>query len=1109
MKRKLLSKLLAIAMVLTLLPAGVFATDATAANDVGPDPTPTVEYVAQIGENKYTTLADALSEWAANGGTLKLLQNGALTAKVTLQKECTLDLNGKTLSTNVSQALYVNGGTLTIVDSSEDNSGVYESTNSGQIYIYSGSVTLNNGTVKGAGGTANGVVNVRRFNSSFTMNGGAVECTGTMTKDILDTTKGYAIVGLGTKKSNPNQVTINGGKVTSVGDAIYTKENAVRYTIGGNAQVGRITIVATSSGYPTHLAFTGNALIDGLTVTGKYLGSFTAENTVRFKTDVSDALVTTSYGCFAAEDGTYKVDQLTEENAVAAVIDNSSNVTYYGTLTGAAKNVGAGETVKLLKDCTSAYPVKVNNAAYGMTLDLNGHNITNTNTASTAKALDLGFGGQNTYAPVKITNSGDATATISAATPVVATASQGEMEVVIGENVTLNSTVDQRQMKLEGSAYVDVSGKTDAEIEALGDLWKTTDNKLFGDLSYAARFANGDVTLVKDYTGSSGLTARNTCVVDFNGHTYNVQSNADYVLDIDNGNVSVALKNGTLTSSTEHTGIITNGTDSDINLTLQNFNLSVPNGRGIYFPSSGSVTIENSVINAKHFGVQVCAGSLTVSGDKTAITATGAPQEKIEDDGPIDDGAAVSIVNRTGYKGLVKVQILGGAFAASNASKAVKAYSFNNTNKTEDAWNNAADTVSITGGTFTSDPTAYLAENRYVIKSDETGYKYTVTDTKPAEAPVFVQENTDAKHGDSVSEDIKNQMTTEVLGKTEVNGVADAVNEDALLKNVNIDVKSEDVTKVDVEVKVNVQLTGGNLSDTAKDKTLTFTAEPIATIKVNNVEKATNVKVPNSMLNGQPITVKLPLPTGFEPKQIKHTSENYGVEYFIKNDVTDVNKSGAKEFEVVDGCAVFTITHFSTFELSGDVTYVAPVYTSAPITKKDVKFDDVDVNAYYAPAVKWAVENKITAGKTDKLFAPDDTCTRGEMITFLWNAAGKPAAKNTTNPFTDVNAGAFYYDAVLWAVSNGITSGTTDTTFSPDNTVSRAQVVAFLYNYANKPAAANSTFSDVAADAYYAPAVGWAAAQKITSGTGNNTFSPENDCTRAQIVTFLYNDLAK
>ena len=1111
MKQKLLSKLLAIAMVLTLLPAGVFAADTTVANDVGSDPTPTVEYVAQIGENKYTTLDEALSEWAANGGTLKLLQDGELTDKVTVKNTGTLDLNGKTLRTGVSQALYVDGGTLTIEDSSEDKSGVYESSNSRQIYINAGNVTLNSGTVKGAGGTAYGVVNVRRFNSSFTMNGGAVECTGTMTKDVLDTTKGYAIVGLGTKRSNPNQITINGGKVTSVGDAIYTKEGAVHYTIDGNAQVGCITIVATSSGYPTHLTFTGNAQIDGLTVTGKYLGSFTAENTVRFKSDISDALATTSYGCFAAEDGTYKVDQLTEENAVAAVIDNSNKVTYYGTLTGAAKNVGAGETVKLLKDCTSAYPVKVNDAAYGMTLDLNGHNITNTNTQSTTNALDLGFGSQNTYAPVKITNSGDTAATISAAIPVVATARQGAMAVEIEKNVILKSTVGQRQMKLEGSAYVDVSGKSDAEIEALGDLWKTADNKLFGNLSSAAKFSTGgNVTLVKDYTGSSDLTARNTCVVDFNGHTYNDQSKTDYVLAIDNG-VSVTLKNGTLTSGTEHTGIITNGTDSDINLTLQDFTLSVPNGRGIYFPSSGSVTIENSVINAKHFGVQVCAGSLTVSGDKTAITATGAPQDKVENDGPIDDGAAVSIVNRAGYKDLGKVQILGGAFAASNASKAVKAYSFNNKNKTEDAWDNVKDTVSISGGYFTSNPNAYKVEGKFVVTSDKDGYSCMISDNAPAKAEVFVDDTTAVTK--LTNENLTDADKTAIQKKTKVDGVAEAVagSKDTIVEKAGVDASKVDATKlIEVEVAVDVAV-----SDVQKNEegtavsSITFTAKPTATVKVDGTAKDTKVPVTNDMLNNNPITVKLPLPADFVPKQIKHTSENYGVEYFINKDVTDVNKSGAKGFEVVDGCAVFTITHFSTFELSGDVTYVAPVYTSAPITKKDVKFDDVDVNAYYAPAVKWAVENKITAGKTDKLFAPDDTCTRGEMITFLWNAAGKPAAKNTTNPFTDVNAGAFYYDAVLWAVENGITSGTTDTTFSPDNTVNRAQVVAFLYNYANKPAAANSTFSDVAADAYYAPAVGWAAAQKITSGTGNNTFSPENDCTRAQIVTFLYNDLAK
>ena len=409
--------------------------------------------------------------------------------------------------------------------------------------------------------------------------------------------------------------------------------------------------------------------------------------------------------------------------------------------------------------------------------------------------------------------------------------------------------------------------------------------------------------------------------------------------------------------------------------------------------------------------------------------------------------------------------------------------------------------LKIFGGTFSADPTAYVPATHHVEGSNPYTVKEGAAEVK-AEIKV-TDKKTSATVDPSINETDKGKIEA-VKNNAAVSGVAAAVRDDRKVDIVaaagvtTTDIGNAD-NKIETEIKVNVKVTEADLNK----GTMTFEASPVATVKVNNNEKGT-VPVPNEMLNNNPITVKLPLPTGFEPAQIKHISENYGEEYFLKTP-----KTGAKTFEIKDGCAVFTITHFSTFEMSGTVTYVEPVYTSAPITKKDVKFDDVDVNAYYAPAVKWAVENKITAGKTDKLFAPDDTCTRGEMITFLWNAAGKPAAKNTTNPFTDVNVGAFYYDAVLWAVSNGITSGTSDTTFSPDNTVSRAQVVAFLYNYANKPAAANSTFSDVAADAYYAPAVGWAAAQKITSGTGNNTFSPENDCTRAQIVTFLYNDLAK
>lgn len=127
------------------------------------------------------------------------------------------------------------------------------------------------------------------------------------------------------------------------------------------------------------------------------------------------------------------------------------------------------------------------------------------------------------------------------------------------------------------------------------------------------------------------------------------------------------------------------------------------------------------------------------------------------------------------------------------------------------------------------------------------------------------------------------------------------------------------------------------------------------------------------------------------------------------------------------------------------------------------------------------------------------------MVTFLWRAAGSPKATGS-NPFTDLQTDAYYYDAVLWAVENGITSGTSATTFGPDATVTRGQTVTFLYRANGSPAVSGNSFADVSADAYYADAVAWAVAEGITSGTGDNMFSPNADCTRGQIVTFLYRD---
>ena len=167
-------------------------------------------------------------------------------------------------------------------------------------------------------------------------------------------------------------------------------------------------------------------------------------------------------------------------------------------------------------------------------------------------------------------------------------------------------------------------------------------------------------------------------------------------------------------------------------------------------------------------------------------------------------------------------------------------------------------------------------------------------------------------------------------------------------------------------------------------------------------------------------------------------------------------------------------------------------------------FYDVPNDAYFYEAVKWAVKNGITTGVGNDLFAPEQPCTRAQIVTFLWRAAGSPEPKGTAAGMTDVVSGSYYEKAVAWAIENGITTGTTTSTFSPDATCTRAQSVTFLHRALKGTASGSTNFTDVASDAFYADAVNWAVANNVTNGTSNTTFSPNADCTRAEIVTFLY-----
>ena len=218
--------------------------------------------------------------------------------------------------------------------------------------------------------------------------------------------------------------------------------------------------------------------------------------------------------------------------------------------------------------------------------------------------------------------------------------------------------------------------------------------------------------------------------------------------------------------------------------------------------------------------------------------------------------------------------------------------------------------------------------------------------------------------------------------------------------------------------------------------------------------------------------------------------------------VAAVDKSG-KVTAKGEGTATITVT-CGTKSAACTVTVSKPLVPEVPGTS----FTDVPAGAYYEEAVGWAVEKGITKGTSDSTFTPDGVCTRAQAVTFLWRAAGSPAAKAGALPFADVKAGSYYDDAVRWAVENGVTVGTSATTFSPNATCSRAQIVTFLWRAQKSPAAGSANpFDDVAGSAYYADAVQWAVQKNITKGTGATAFSPDANCIRAQIVTFLYRSM--
>ena len=292
-------------------------------------------------------------------------------------------------------------------------------------------------------------------------------------------------------------------------------------------------------------------------------------------------------------------------------------------------------------------------------------------------------------------------------------------------------------------------------------------------------------------------------------------------------------------------------------------------------------------------------------------------------------------------------------------------------------------------------------------------------------------------------------------------------------RGISFEMPAHNVT-VTVNWKANGSSSGGGSSGGGGGGTST----PGYTVSADKTENGAIAVSPKSASKGNTVTITVTPDKGYELSGIK---------------VIDQNGRDVKLTDKGSGKYTFTMP-------AGKVTIKADFIAQTA----DSVFADVSADAYYYEAVKWAADKRITGGIGDSLFAPNQSCTRAQIVTFLWRAAGSPEPSALSN-FADVPSDKYYAKAVAWAVENGITNGTTDTTFGPDETCTRAHGVTFLSRAAKaNTASGNSNFADVDANAYYASAVKWAVDNGITNGISSSLFGPDSSCTRAQIVTFLY-----
>lgn len=855
-------------------------------------------------------------------------------------------------------------------------------------------------------------------------------------------------------------------------------------------------------------------------------------------------------GYVSVQDGEQYVVMPIKDAAVAQIGND-----YYLTLAEAISAAQDGSTIVLLRNTTENVDISSDK---DITLDLNGKTLTETDVMIVDGNLTI----MDSTAPAAPQVSTDYETVNYISGAIVNTKNEspwGNCHAIVVQNggqVTLLSG----KVKSTGNCGIYVNGNLNPEGS------ENTE-----DISSKLTVAGGYIEALEFGAAVGGRGAQ----LDISGGVIVAENNA------------AVAGNGTNSQSAYYGGTKTNISGGTI---ISHITSSGYIACGIYHPQKGELNISGGTIYADGgVGLLMRGGTATISNG--VIAATGTASGKVGDSKVIANCYAVQLDGASNYYDYAntKIEIIGGMISSDRAVENL------------DVMDADADRLQVTGGYFTSDPSEYLAENHYAVASDQDGYSYMVTDQQPTEAPVIVTENVDAgvdERANMTDEDKK--AVSNVINSASVSGVADALTNAAKNRIVTAaGVSREDLENPEktVVIEIGVSVTATSASLSGENATVTYQVTPVATVTVDGTNQGGKIAVPNNYLSGREFTVRLPLPGGLEnPKEVMHIADTGARERFTGSELT----IGSNWVEV-------SISHFSELIVNAQETVAAKIgnteYGTLQEAVSAAKSGDVIVlqqncNEPITISGKSVTIDKNSYTYSDSLVSVGANCTKtvsGNQIIVTYTAPDRPSSSSgssssdrtysidvdvtgsrggsvtlsptrasagtrvtiTVRPnsgyeldeltvldedgdevrltqrtdttytfhmpdgkvtveasftltqaaegtFADVPASAWYYDAVEYVYENGLMSGVSSGWFAPNDTITRAMVVQTLYAMEGRPSAASAGFADVAPGDWYAGAVNWAAANGVVSGVSETSFAPNSALTREQLALILY-----